>query len=224
MKKAFSIILAVLLLLSVFVACNSDSIVDDAFDQNVTISFDANGGEGTMAPLKVKKDVATKLPPVGFTKDGNVFVWWEDDDGHAYGDKASVSTGKDIVLHAQWKEVEDITADTTVLTPGKAYRTTEDTTISARITIAEGTGSILLILTKDTTLTAEKGISVIEGQEIYIEGKGTLNATGTEGSAGIGGDETKDGGRIHILDGTIISKGGSDGAGIGGGKGGSGGC
>ena len=103
-----------------------------------------------------------------------------------------------------------------------------DVTISDRITV---TGTVNLILMDGKTLTAERGIMVVDGNTLNIygqtEGTGTLNANAKSWfGAGIGGGygeigETAESGTITINGGTIIA-GGSSGAGIGGGDGGNG--
>ena len=76
MKKAFLIILAVMLILSAFVSCNYDGIVDDAFAY-VTISFDANGGTGSMEAVQVMPHASYRLPENVFTApDGKRFKEW----------------------------------------------------------------------------------------------------------------------------------------------------
>ena len=223
MKKAFLIILAVMLILSAFVSCNYDGIVDDAFAY-VTISFDANGGTGTMAPVTVKRGATTELPAVKFSKTGCEFIWWEDGNGNAYSDKSAITPEENMVLTAQWLAIEDITSSTTTMTPGKAYRMTADTTISERITIGKGDEPVVIILTEGTTLTASKGIEVEAGSILYIQDSGILVATGTGDDAGIGSGKDKDSGVIVIEAGIIKATGGENGgAGIGGGNGGKGG-
>ena len=227
MKKIAIITMMILLIAGLFVACNQDEIVDDQLNSKITITFDANGGTGSMAPLTVKKGDAVKLPVVKFTKEGNIFVWWEDKSGNAYGDEVTIYPDADLVLYAQWMEVIDITSSTTSMTPGKAYRTKDaTTTITERITVEDGEEAVVVILTEGTTLKAQKGIEVKAGEKLVIQGSGKLNATSTGDEAGIGGGtgDDKDSGDIIIEGGEITVTGGTGGgAGIGGGKGGKGG-
>ena len=73
------------------------------------ITFNANGGTGTMAPQFIKKTVADTLNENKFTRDGYVFTGWNtqtDGKGKAYADKAKIPAGEisdDITLYAQWE-------------------------------------------------------------------------------------------------------------------------
>lgn len=109
------------------------------------------------------------------------------------------------------------------------YIANNSVTISTRVAI---TGDIHLILGNGSTLTVNGGLEVTGNNSLTIYGQsigtGILNAdaTGADGSAGIGGTSGSgiaDAGRITINGGTIDSIGGIDAAGIGGGLGGNGG-
>ena len=114
-------------------------------------------------------------------------------------------------------------SDTTALNAGW-YVVQENTTISGRLSV---TGDVKLILADDVTLTASNGIEVPEGAllTIYAQSKGTgaLVATGTDGNAGIGGNDVWNCGydpcgAITINGGVINANGGAYAAGIGGGR------
>ena len=113
-------------------------------------------------------------------------------------------------------------SDTEVTWNSGWYVVNEDVTISARIDVV---GEVNLILADGATLTSTVCINTngailnIYGQTL---GTGTLNATGSNGNAGIGGKGTEDAGTLTINGGKIIAKGGvyqnrAGGAGIGGG-------
>ena len=73
----------------------------------VTISFDPNGGTGTMQPMKVKSGENFTLPECTFTPpEGKEFAGWLAANGNVYpaGDIAFSTT--DIVLKATWKDKE----------------------------------------------------------------------------------------------------------------------
>ena len=73
----------------------------------VTISFDPNGGTGTMQPMKVKSGEEFKLPECTFTPpEGKEFAGWLAENGSVYpaGDIAFSTT--DSVLKATWKDKE----------------------------------------------------------------------------------------------------------------------
>lgn len=73
-----------------------------------TVSFDANGGEGTMNALTLNYDEVQALPANAFTKGESVFRHWSHN-GKTYADGAVVSNltdvaGGTVVLKAIWKE------------------------------------------------------------------------------------------------------------------------
>ena len=73
----------------------------------VTISFDPNGGTGTMQPMKVKSGENFTLPECTFTPpEGKEFAGWLAANGNVYpaGDIAFSTT--DTVLKATWKDKE----------------------------------------------------------------------------------------------------------------------
>lgn len=67
------------------------------------------------------------------------------------------------------------------------------------------------------------GVSVGASASVTITGTGSLEASGGDGAAGIGGGNASAGGTITISGGTVIANGGYNGAGIGGGDQGDGG-
>ena len=73
----------------------------------ITISFDPNGGTGTMKPMRVKAGVGYTLPECTFTPpEGKEFAGWLAANGTVYpaGDIAFSTT--DSVLKATWKDKE----------------------------------------------------------------------------------------------------------------------
>ena len=136
---------------------------------------------------------------------------------------------------------QNVTSETTTMTSG-TYKVYLDTTIPSRITI---TGDVVLNLGEGATLTVPKGIELSSGNKLTINGTGaltingcddnnsgigaysvgtlvidggTINVTGGEGGAGIGGSvHNNTGGTIIINGGVVNVTGGEDGAGIGGG-------
>ena len=60
---------------------------------NITVDFDANGGEGTMPTWTGKPNTSFDLPKNTFTREGYTFTGWNtaaDGTGAAYADKAPV--------------------------------------------------------------------------------------------------------------------------------------
>ena len=75
----------------------------------VTISFDPNGGTGTMQPMKVKSGEEFKLPECTFTPpEGKEFAGWLAVDGYVYpaGNVANFSI--DQTLKATWKDKAEV--------------------------------------------------------------------------------------------------------------------
>lgn len=71
----------------------------------LTISFDKNGGEGTIVEQKVASGKGAVLSTNTFTRDGYTFAGWntaQDGTGTAYADGAEITTSEDLTLYAQW--------------------------------------------------------------------------------------------------------------------------
>ena len=90
---------------------NSDVHVKAFFEKipaaTYTVTFNANGGSGTMAPQTFAEDVAQPLNRNDFTREGFTFSGWNtapDGSGYSFADGATVTTDSDVVLYAQWKE------------------------------------------------------------------------------------------------------------------------
>jgi formylglycine-generating enzyme required for sulfatase activity len=98
------------------------------------------------------------------------------------------------------------------------YVVDSDVTVDSRINIS---GTVHLILTDTHMLTAKVGICLADGNELNIygqsKGSGTLNTTGGENLAGIGGNEHGNAGKVVINGGCVYAYAGFSAAGIGGG-------
>ena len=71
----------------------------------VTISFDPNGGTGTMQPMKVKSGEEFELPKCTFTPpEGKEFAGWLAETGKVYPAGEIVSSVGSSVLKATWKD------------------------------------------------------------------------------------------------------------------------
>ena len=93
--------------------------------QNPVITFDANGGDGTMGAQTVKPSEATALTANSFTRADYDFTGWNtaaDGSGTAYADKANITTSENVTLYAQWAlhkyHVRWLNWDDTVLQEG----------------------------------------------------------------------------------------------------------
>jgi len=77
--------------------------------QLFTISFDANGGTGTMEDVTVPQGTAT-MPECGFTREGYTFAGWAvgSPDGVVYQPGDSVSVSANYVLYATWDLISPV--------------------------------------------------------------------------------------------------------------------
>ena len=80
-----------------------------------TVTFDANGGEGSMEPQEVAQGVDTTLNKNSFTRENYQFTGWNtsaDGTGASYADEgALINLTEDITLYAQWKIVNGLYHD-----------------------------------------------------------------------------------------------------------------
>ena len=90
----------------------------------VTISFDPNGGTGTMKPMRVKAGVGYTLPECTFTPpEGKEFAGWLAANGRVFLAGDNVVSSTDSVLKATWKDKAevDVTEMFTDVTKNWAY-------------------------------------------------------------------------------------------------------
>ena len=90
----------------------------------ITISFDPNGGTGTMKPMRVKADENYTLPECTFTQpEGREFAGWLAVNGEVYPAGDNVVSSTDSVLKATWKDTTevDVTQMFTDVTKNWAY-------------------------------------------------------------------------------------------------------
>ena len=79
---------------------------------NITVDFDANGGEGTMTTWTGKPNTSIDLPKNTFTRENYSFTGWNtkaNGTGKDYADGAIVSFDADTTLYAQWTQDPVIT-------------------------------------------------------------------------------------------------------------------
>ena len=90
----------------------------------ISISFDPNGGTGTMQPMKVKSGENFTLPECTFTPpEGKEFAGWLAVNGEVYPAGDNVVSSTDSVLKATWKDTTevDVTQMFTDVTKNWAY-------------------------------------------------------------------------------------------------------
>ena len=114
------------------VSFDADTTLYAQWTQNPVITFDANGGKGTMGTQTVKPDEATALTANTFTRADYDFTGWntaKDGTGKFYADGANITTNGNVTLYAQWTlhkyHVRWLNWDNTVLQEGDY--TCEDT-------------------------------------------------------------------------------------------------
>ena len=230
MRKTITILLATVLLVSFFVSCNNEEIVDNAF--TCIITFNGNGADSEeQAQQRVSKGIGIDLRGNTFVKDGFDLLWWNteaDGSGTIYRNGQHVCLEEDLTLYAQWGHF--LSEETTAWTDGQVYYFDRDISFAEQITVS---GNVTLILSDGYTLTAAKGITVNEGNSLTVnaigEGTGTVNAVVPEvawddplaGCAAIGGNNCSSG-LITINGGNVTATSVMYGAAIGGGNGGDG--
>lgn len=230
MRKTITILLATVLLVSFFVSCNNEEIVDNAF--TCIITFNGNGADSEeQAQQRVSKGIGIDLRGNTFVKDGFDLLWWNteaDGSGTIYRNGQHVCLEADLTLYAQWGHL--LSEESTAWTDGQVYSFDRNLTIAERITVS---GNVTLILPDGYTLTSAKGITVNEGNSFTVnaigEGTGTVNAVVPEvdwgdplaGCAAIGGNNCSSG-SITINGGNVTATSTRYGAAIGGGSDGNG--
>lgn len=74
-------------------------------DNTLNVTFDANGGEGTMTAQTYEVGVSQALHANEFTREGYIFTAWNtatDGSGTSYTDQQSIILGENTTLYAQW--------------------------------------------------------------------------------------------------------------------------
>ena len=91
-------------------ANNFISLLLNASEQNNTVSFDANGGTGSMSSMTFGKGETKTLTANAFTRTGWTFIGWNtksDGSGTSYTNKQSITPTENLTLYAQWEESKD---------------------------------------------------------------------------------------------------------------------
>ena len=194
---------------------------------SVTVTFDKNDPavSGEMTPQMIMYNVEQNLNENKYTHPTLNFTGWNtksDGTGTTIADKGKIKITEDTTLYAQWEsapEVNYITETTTSITSGLTWTIKENVTNTNRIYI-DGEDETTILLPAGLKLEAKKGICVLGGQTLIIDGENTgelvIDSVGS-GNAGIGGDGDDSVGTITINGGDITVTGGENGAGIGGG-------
>ena len=108
-----------------------------------TVSFDANGGTGSMPALTVARGKTEAIPDCGFSRTGWSFVGWATSAGGSavYQDKANLTPTGDLTLYAKWTaNTYAVTLDRQNGTGGSASATATYGSALPAITVPTRTG------------------------------------------------------------------------------------
>ena len=161
-----------------------------------TVSFDANGGDGSMSPQIFTEGVEQALASNTFTREGYSFTGWntmQDSTGTAYTDKQRIKVTSDMKLYAQW--IADSILHPTD-TSGNTFTVTFDanggTGTMQPQTFTKGVAQALTMnaFTRENysfycwdTVPNGEGL-YLDGQEITVNSDMTLYAKWTEDTPG----------------------------------------
>ena len=142
-----------------------------------TISFDANGGTGSMSSIKVPTSENTRLKYNLFTRKDYRFDYWNtepDGSGTTYTNGSLINTNKDLTLYAQWNESTNPITNISLNKNSLNLTIGNSSTLVATITPTDTTDK------KDITWTSSNSsvASVINGKVTAIKaGTTTITAT-----------------------------------------------
>lgn len=139
-------------------------------DATVTVSFDANGGKGTMAKMSVAAGETVSLTKNAFTRDGYTFLGWNDKadgSGASYKDGASVEVTSNMTLYAQWIKSSG-SSSSNAATSGSSSNTA--TTSGTTSNAATSRTSSALARTDDPTSVVAVLASAAMGAAAFAEG------------------------------------------------------
>ena len=140
------------------------------------VTFNANGGTGTMSAQTVTYNKATALKQNTITREGYEFIGWNtkaDGSGTTYANKANITATANTTLYAQWKyiatpniSVTDVDTFSYSAIAGTAYyvSTTQTTAPTAGTTAPSST----FALNTWTTATNTGDLSLASGQIYYV--------------------------------------------------------
>ena len=76
----------------------------DSEKTTYTVTFNSNGGSGTIASISAEEGSEITLPENTFTKDSYIFIGWtiSADGDISYADKAKITVTDNLILYAKW--------------------------------------------------------------------------------------------------------------------------
>jgi len=136
-----------------------------------TISFNANGGTGTMASQTVATNATASLTGNAFTNAGYAFSGWNtlaNGTGTGYADKASFTMGTaSVILYAQWNPTYTVTYVDNGSSSGSVPVDSKNYQAGATVTVMGNAGSL-----------AKTGYT-FSGWNTLSDGSGTSYSSGT---------------------------------------------
>ncbi len=124
---------------TVLVSDTDEFVSVDNLYEHFSLSFDNNGGEGTMEPQVVfGADVKNRLQPCAFTREGYRFVGWNTasepttaEPGQTYADEDMITVQSDQVLYAQWEILPAVapTIESSTKSVESVYGDTEESSV-----------------------------------------------------------------------------------------------
>ncbi len=161
------------------------------------LSFDANGGSGTMAAVDITSGTATPIPANTFTRDGYEFKGWATSSGSttvAYADKASITITADTTLYAVWAEVK--APEAPVISAGDSHLQDDGDT---PVKIDQTTGTITLGTTGQSKRLEQIVLDITNDSpyagsleyRVHVQDKGWLDWTEAGNPAGSTGQSRR---------------------------------
>lgn len=138
----------------------------------VTVTFDANGGTGTMTPQVMDYNTATALTANTFTREGYTFQGWATSASgtKVYNDGASVTLKKNTILYAVWQ----VNSHNVTFTPDPTGATVTINSQSTSPQSANYGTTVTIAITPAThyTIGSVTAIGAISSANIPLNGTG----------------------------------------------------
>ena len=142
---------------------------------NIVVTFNANGGTGTMSPQEIPFNISTKLNKNTFAKENHTFVKWNtkaDGTGTSYTDEQLIKLTSNLTLYAQWKENNICVI--------KDYDVDEEKHYITDITVNTEVDTILEKIVLGTGYTADIDYKLVNNKKLLYTGGKTKIMHGTE--------------------------------------------
>ena len=202
------------------IAISADMTLYAQWGARHIVTFDANGGTGTMAEQQFVEGVSQSLNACSFSRSQHIFMGWNtqaDGSGVAYTDKQAIDISTDITLYAQWLQHTATTVDLNSLYTPNSFTLYDGDEVKGEaknpqieFNIAHGSTVTLNGISYDTS---RKYLSITCMGDATIILKGSNKVKG-QTSAGI---FVPAGRTLTIVgNGSLTAEGGYDAAGIGG--------